>query len=672
MKKLSELFKSKKNVAIWKWVLGISILVLLGLCLFLWKANDREPEVKPQENAAENPPEATSDEPPVITVEAEEEADTDPYHGSILPMKQYAKNELPRIVCWGDSLTETFDQKTAYPDVLATLTDAEVINEGLSSDSTRAMAIRCGALALTVEECTIPASTSPVKVKLRLPDGKSPLLLQYGDVGINPCRIGDVEGTLEAVDGGYTFTRTEAGKEEQIASGTPFVTQGAALTSADDVVVLFSGANDGLTRAKINEFLSDQKMILDHLGCAEYIVVGVTYAKDQKDLGEINEKMHEVYGEHFLDIRDYFLRFGLEDAGLVANEEDELDILNGLIPVSLRQDYVHGTPDYYRLLAEQVYRKMMQLGYLPTEGMSAYEPEDENKTRVVFWGDSITECTGGNGVTFPNVVKELAAEDGKDITVKNYGVYGERSSLIAARAGGNPMRLNETVTIPADTEPVEVALVSDMFGWEMLMVFGGDAKYSARPEYTGDNCINPCVLAGVEGILSMDAKENKRYFTRLTPGDAVVAKEGEQIFFRAMRDTRKDDILVIWSGTNDELTKDNVQECFRYIHSIIDFTGSDRYIVVNMQKIEVMPEIDAINEAFAKEFGDHCLDIYSYLLNDAMDEAGLTPTEEDKQMLKERRMPMSIRSDMEGHFNEAGYTMIGHEIYRKLCSMGYL
>ena len=91
-----------------------------------------------------------------------------------------------------------------------------------------------------------------------------------------------------------------------------------------------------------------------------------------------------------------------------------------------------------------------------------------------------------------------------------------------------------------------------------------------------------------------------------------------------------------------------------------------------MQKIEEMPQIDEINELFAKEFGEHCPDIYSYLLNDAMDEAGLTPTEEDKEMLKERRMPMSIRSDMAGHFNEAGYTMIGHEIYRKLRSLGYL
>ena len=234
------------------------------------------------------------------------------------------------------------------------------------------------------------------------------------------------------------------------------------------------------------------------------------------------------------------------------------------------------------------------------------------------------------------------------------------------------MRLNETVTIPADTTPVEVQPVSDMFGWEMLLVFGGDPKWSTRPDFAADNSINPCVIAGVEGNLSLNADENKRYFTRLTPGDPVVAKSGEQIFFKAMRDTRKDDILVIWTGTNDELTTSNVKDTLRYIHSIIDFTGTDRYIVVNMEKIEDIPEIDAINAEFEKEFGEHCLDIFSYLLNDAMDEAGLTPTEEDKQMLAERRMPVSLRSDMNGHFNETGYTMIGHEIYRKLCSLGYL
>ena len=54
----------------------------------------------------------------------------DIWHGDFTPQKTF-KGDLPRIICWGDSLTETLDNKTAYPDVLHTLTDCEVINYGV-------------------------------------------------------------------------------------------------------------------------------------------------------------------------------------------------------------------------------------------------------------------------------------------------------------------------------------------------------------------------------------------------------------------------------------------------------------------------------------------------------------------------------------------------------------
>ena len=658
-----------KNIR--KWLIGAGIVVLLGGIVFIWKLNNREPSVKPEEK----PEETAVVEVPVSEQEVnlEEEEDPDPYHGEIKPVAQYAGTSLPRIICWGDSLTESYDKRTAYPDVLQTLTDAEVVNYGLSNDTTRSIAIRCGAIPVYVGECVIEKKPQAIPVKLTLSDGRGPQLLQHGEIGVNPCMLGDVEGTLAFSESGFTFTRSAAGDKVKIKDGTQLHTLGDLQSTKDDVIVLFSGANDGINADSAETLIKQQQEILDHIGSSKYVVIGVTYAKEPKDLEIVNAKLKEAYGSHFLNINEYFLEYGMLDASLIETPEDKADIKNGEIPSSLRQDYVHGSKDYYRLLAQQVYRKLMYLGYLPLdEDFNRLAAIGPHKTRVVFWGDSITECTGGNGVTFPNVVKEMAAEDGKDIDVRNYGVYAEKSSLIAARAGGNPMRLNKTVTIPADTTPVEVELVSDMFGWEMLLVFGGDKELSARPDFTGDNSLNPCILAGVEGNVSMNAEENKRYFTRLEPGEEVVAEQGEPIEFWAMRDKREDDILVIWSGTNDELTPEKCPETFEYIHSIIDFTGTDRYVVVNMQKIEEMPQIDAINELFAAEFGEHCLDIYSYLLNDAMDEAGIEPTEEDEQMLAERRMPMSIRSDMSGHFNEAGYTMIGHEIYRKLRSLGYL
>lgn len=669
---------SKKHL--WKWLLGSGVVLLLVLLLCILKLNNREEPVKPVEKEEPELVIEVAEEPQPDLIEAiMQQTETDPYHGELVPTAVYNRETLPRIVCWGDSLTEAGNGQ-AYPDVLATLTDAEIINYGLHSDSTKAVAIREGALPVYVSECVIPGGREGVSVNLSLQNGKKTNLLKNGNVGINPCMIGSVRGNLELSGDSYVFTRSEAGEAVQVTTGTRLMTQGALQKNEDDVVILFTGANDGLDKELAENLISTQKQILDHIGSKHYIVIGVTYAEELDDLVAINEQMAAAYGEHFLDIRDYFVRFGLEDAGITPTKEDEADIAKGLVPASLRQDRVHGTSDFYALLAHQVYRKLMHLGYLPLDPSYAKgESEETEETgqssdlpRVVFWGDSLTESTGGGGVTFPKVVQEEAAKDGKEIEIRNYGVYAEKSSLIAARAGGNPMRLNNTVTIPGDTTPVEVVPVSDMFGYEMLLVFGGDKERGAMPSFSADNSINPCVIAGVEGYLSINADENKRYFTRKEPGDPVVAKEGEQIFFWAMRDKREDDILVIWSGSNDDLTPANVKDTIKYIQTIIDYTGADRYIVLNMMKIEVIENIEAVNKAFADAFGDHCLDIYSYLLNDAMDDAGITPTAEDKEMLAEGRMPMSLRSDMNGHFNAEGYTLIGQQIYKKLCEMGYL
>lgn len=666
---------SKKHL--WKWLLGSGVVLLLVLLLCILKLNNREEPVRPVEKEEPELVIEVAEEPQPDLIEAiMQQTETDPYHGELVPTAVYNRETLPRIVCWGDSLTEAGNGQ-AYPDVLATLTDAEIINYGLHSDSTKAVAIREGALPVYVSECVIPGGREGVSVNLSLQNGKKTNLLKNGNVGINPCMIGSVRGNLELSGDSYVFTRSEAGEAVQVTTGTRLMTQGALQKNEDDVVILFTGANDGLDKELAENLISTQKQILDHIGSKHYIVIGVTYAEELDDLVAINEQMAAAYGEHFLDIRDYFVRFGLEDAGITPTKEDEADMEKGLVPASLRQDRVHGTSDFYALLAGQVYRKLMHLGYLPLDPSYAKEESEDagassGLPRVVFWGDSLTESTGGGGVTFPKVVQEEAAKDGKEIEIRNYGVYAEKSSLIAARAGGNPMRLNNTVTIPGDTTPVEVVPVSDMFGYEMLLVFGGDKERGAMPSFSADNSINPCVIAGVEGYLSINADENKRYFTRKEPGDPVVAKEGEQIFFWAMRDKREDDILVIWSGSNDDLTPANVKDTIKYIQTIIDYTGTDRYIVLNMMKIEVIENIEAVNKAFADAFGDHCLDIYSYLLNDAMDDAGITPTAEDKEMLAEGRMPMSLRSDMNGHFNAEGYTLIGQQIYKKLCEMGYL
>lgn len=680
-----------------KFLLGIAGISLLLLVLCIIKLNNNEEPKKPSEkNKTEvseesNDSEDSEEELPVIEVQSDFEEIDDVYHGIITPIAQYDREELPRIVCWGDSLTET-DGFVSYPDSLRELTGTRVINYGLHSDGTRQIAMREGAIPLYVSECVIPAEQIPVEVNISTSKGKVRGFLKNGDVGINPCKIGNVSGTLQLNGDSFTFTRSEIGEITPVSNGTALSTYGALNRSSDDVVILFSGANDGLLLDEINNLITNQRLILDDIGSEEYIVIGPTFAESMSELTDINKKLQEEYGDHFLNAYEYLVNWGLSDAGITPTPQDKADIAADNTPSSLRIDVVHGTPTYYDLLAKQVYRKLMYLGYLPLadeydymqmENQNGVQESQQNEKitsdinsgeiRVVCWGDSLTEGTCGEGMSYPLSIKNAAENDGKDITVLNYGVYAEESSLICARSGGNPMRLRDSVTIPATCDPVEVVPISDMQGYEMLLVFGGDKEFSAAgSSFLGDNSINPCIIGGVEGNINIDPSDGTRYFTRLTPGDAVVANTQDPIQFWAMRDKRSDDILVIWSGNNDSPTPSTVSSTIQYINKIIEYTGTDKYVVINFPKIEIVPEIDKVNKIMADEFDEHLIDIRSYLRGDAMKDAGLTLTQDDKQFLKDGKIPKSFYAGDDVHFTPRCYELIGEQVYKKLCELGYL
>ncbi len=600
----------------------------------------------------------------------EEEAD---YSDKIEPVALYDEDTCPRIVCLGDSLTQSTPEKIAYPDVLAELSQFGVVNLGREGDLTKDIARRVGSSPIYLEEFTIPAGTDKVTVHLVDENGKSVNLLKegdYGAVGINICKIGDIKGnlTLEE-DGSVTFARRKKGDETVIKKGTRLITGGEQTKKPGDVMILFSGANDDLTLENVDYFMEQQQKIVTDWGTDKYIIISPTYSKDgNQELNEIADKMQEAYGEHFLDIRRYLIEHGLDDAGVKPTSQDKADMKDEIIPSSLRSDYVHGNAHFYRILAEQLYRKMMYLGYLPLNPEYAATAPS---ARVVFWGDSLTQGTKGEGVTFPDVVRSLAARDNKYIEIRNYGVYAEDSSLIAARSGAVPLKLSGGIRLPAEPQPVKVRFTNRNGKKEDLLVYGGD-RTKAAIGYTGDNSVNPCILGGIEGDLSINGDDYTLYFTRKEAGEEVSISGGEEVKFWADRDCKSDDILVIWTGNNDIPKGKGVKSAIQYQKSIIERTGTDKYIVLNFTKIDQIPNQAEINQIMAEEYGEHLLDINYYLMHDALNDLGITPTPKDLEDLAAGRVPESIRQDEVCHFKPDGYRVVGQQVYKKLCELGYL
>lgn len=275
----------------------------------------------------------------------------------------------PNIVCWGDSLTYgTGGEGVTYPSVLAEKTGLTVYNYGVRGETAKQIAIRMGLYQMTVLAFTIPEDTTPVSVSL-LYQGEDPVMMRLGDVGMNPCEISGVKGELsyQEADGKYYFTRLEAGKEVSVEEDAVVTMDAAGKVDANDIVVLFAGSNDRPTKEDAAALIATEKEMIAYLGSEKYIIVGLTSQEMIPEVAAVNEELKEAFGDHFLDIRSYFLEHGLEDAGITPTEQDKADIVAGEIPSSLRVDIVHGTPDFYQILGEQLYEKMRADGYLPKE-----------------------------------------------------------------------------------------------------------------------------------------------------------------------------------------------------------------------------------------------------------------------------------------------------------------
>lgn len=328
-------------------------------------------EIPSEEGTLADPEDGTSDDASEGFIqESEEEESKVPvddreylWHGDTPPIAQYSGTP-PRIICWGDSLTVSLDGISAYPDILRELSGCEVVNYGVESDTTAMIAMREGGLPVKVKATVIPSEPDLIPVFLRTDNDGHVFLLNNGDGGVNPCKIGPIEGDLQKLNGSYYFRRRKKGERFVVDDGTQLMTYAMDDAREGDILVIFAGTNDLPDKSSVKNIIKLERDMLEYANCDRYIIVGLTYAGGIPEIGEVNDALAEEFGDNFVDIRKYMLNYGVADAGVILTPKDEEDIKNGEIPASLRRDYVHGNRHYHRLLGEQIYRRMQYLGYL--------------------------------------------------------------------------------------------------------------------------------------------------------------------------------------------------------------------------------------------------------------------------------------------------------------------
>ena len=365
-------------------ILAMSLFVTLRV--YAGKEYDRKRDTASASDTAQHEDTAADDAAAPVSAPSEKQEDMDEpvlpkdekeylWHGSIEPKVPY-EGPLPRIICWGDSLTVSLDEKSAFPDIIRELSGCEVINYGVESENTAMIAMREGGLRVNVKATVIPADTNLIPIFLRTENNGHVSFLDHGDGGVNPCVINGIEGKLQKLNGSYYFERSGKGERLAVEEGTQFKTHGMVDARMGDVLVIFAGTNDLPDKNSVRNIISLEKSMLEAAKCDRYIIVGLTYAGGIPEIDAVNEAMEKEFGDHFVDIRKYMLSYGLADAGIEKTSADEADIRKGEIPGSLRSDYVHGNKLYHKLLGQQVYRRMQFLGYLPADEGSLENEED--------------------------------------------------------------------------------------------------------------------------------------------------------------------------------------------------------------------------------------------------------------------------------------------------------
>lgn len=313
---------------------------------------------------------------------------------------------------------------------------------------------------------------------------------------------------------------------------------------------------------------------------------------------------------------------------------------------------------------------------------------------IVCWGDALTAGSAG-GVSYPDVLKDLidasivdrydfrgTLEDSSglsrikwedytvDIPVVNMGSGRENSATVLGRNGAVPFTVKSDFVIPAECESVEISLSN-----------ASGAKVT--PLTQGDVGVNPVIISGIEGTLSLDLERYSRgyyeySFTRSAPGAEAPISAGTEVI-TAGSELYRDYIPVIFLGTFDNAFG-TVDELISAQKAMIDrqIANKDRFVILSpfyfaeMGETGMSTHLERFETAMLQEYGNHFINLRKYLMSDGLSDAKLSPTAQDTKDIKNGLVPSSLRSSAEAsELNATGYTLLGSLVYNRMDKLGY-
>lgn len=253
---------------------------------------------------------------------------------------------------------------------------------------------------------------------------------------------------------------------------------------------------------------------------------------------------------------------------------------------------------------------------------------------IAFIGDSLT----ANGYS--------SFIDSGDISKNVYAVGGEGITQIFARTGVIPWKCFNT----------ELVSGANVLSTDCENLF-----------LQGMGNVNPVSIAGINGVLSLDASNNVVF----TPSETI---ETTQIYEPEIIPNiakLRPEIYVLWAGTNN-IGGWTAEQVFEHWRQFMNVHPNSLIVGLTRDTDETFRrKIATLNDLAKNEFGSRFIDIHKWLLAHALAYNGLTATSDDTSAIASGKLPPSIMADTI-HFNDYGKKAVAHLVEERLKKLGVL
>ena len=149
-------------------------------------------------------------------------------------------------------------------------------------------------------------------------------------------------------------------------------------------------------------------------------------------------------------------------------------------------------------------------------------------------------------------------------------------------------------------------------------------------------------------------------------------KEGSIVNTYAMKNLGNKYANVFFIGQNGGF--DNTADLIRQLKAMIAYSKSKRYIVISFHNpngvIKTISRMKEMEDSLNQSFGKHYINLRENMVTRGLADAGLEPTQEDKDSIAKGRVPPQMMTDRT-HFTRKGYEEIAKLVFEKMKELNY-